>query len=382
MSHVEKKSKKGILLPPAVGYSFNVVLGLIWNNKIDFRYYFRLVIIVIVNLINFPFRTYERLFINPKYKKQDIKNPPIFILGHWRSGTTHLHNLLCQDSQMGYTTTFQSVFPDTIFNTLGNLLFEGFAKLLIPGRRAGDNVVLGTKLPQEEEFALGDKTPISFYYFWMFPLKIKVYYNRFIRFREVDKRELETWKSNYELLIKKSLKNTNKEIYLSKNPPNTARVGLLLDMFPQAKFIHIHRNPVEVFLSTQHFISKMLPHLQLQKLPQKAIDDMVFDLYKNLMSDYLEQRQLIPKGNLVEVSFHDLQENPMDLLSNIYKELQLSGFEAAKFEFKTYLESKKSYKKNTHRILKSHLETLMTTCKFAFEEYNYNIPENIEIIND
>ena len=378
----KNNSKKGILLPPAVGYSFRIVFGLIWDNKISFRYYIRLIIILIINLINFPFRTYERLFINPKYIKQNVKNHPIFILGHWRSGTTHLHNLLCQDAQMGYTTTFQSVFPDTIFNFFGNFLFEGFAKILIPGKRAGDNVVLGTKLPQEEEFALGDKTPISFYYFWMFPQKIKEYYYRFIQFKRVDYSQLEHWKVNYKLLINKSLKNTNKEIYLSKNPPNTGRIKVLLDMFPEAKFIHIHRNPVEVFLSTHNFFSKMLPHLQLQNMPKEEIDDIVLDLYKNLMSDYFAQRDLIPKGNLVEVSFDNLQEDPMKVLNNIYKKLNLLGFEAAEPKFKTYIESKKSYKKNTHKITKSHLETLMTSCKFAFEEYNYNIPENIEIIND
>ncbi len=101
MSQVNKKSKKGILLPPAIGYSFSIVLSLIRDNKIDFKYYFRTFIILIVNIINYPFRTYERLFINPKYNNQDIKNQPVFILGHWRSGTTYLHNLLCQDSQMG-----------------------------------------------------------------------------------------------------------------------------------------------------------------------------------------------------------------------------------------------------------------------------------------
>ncbi len=275
-----------------------------------------------------------------------------------------------------------SVFPDTIFNTLGNLLFEGFAKLSIPGKRAGDNVVLGTELPQEEEFALGHKTPISFYFFWMFPLKIKEYYKRFILFDGIENAQLDSWKSDYKLLIKKALKNTNREIYLSKNPPNTARIGALLEMFPEAKFIHIHRNPVEVFLSTHNFFSKMLPHLQLQKLSPDAIDGMVFELYKNLMSDYLMQRDLIPKGNLVELSFDRLQEEAMHVLNNIYKELNLSGFETAEPKFKTYVESKRSYKKNTHKITKTHLETLKETLGFVFEEYNYSIPENIEITND
>ena len=164
-----KKSKKGMLLPPAIGYSFKIVLDLIRKNKIQLKYFPKLIAIIIVNLINYPFRTYERLFINPSYHKKTIEQSPVFIIGHWRSGTTHLHNLLCQDDQMAFVTTYQSVFPDTLFNKFGRFLFRGFSTLLIPGTRKGDNVTLGASLPQEEEFALGDKTPLCFYFFWMFP---------------------------------------------------------------------------------------------------------------------------------------------------------------------------------------------------------------------
>ena len=183
---MSKKGKKGMLLPPAVGYSFKIVFNLILNNKIQLKFVPKLIAIVIVNLINFPFRTYERLFINAKYHKKTIDESPIFIIGHWRSGTTHLHNLLSQDEQMAYATTYQSVFPDTLFNKLGRFLFRGFATLLIPGTRKGDNVTLGMALPQEEEFALGDKTPFCFYFFWMFPTNMIVYYNDYIRFNNVD----------------------------------------------------------------------------------------------------------------------------------------------------------------------------------------------------
>ena len=161
---MNNSKKKGFLLPPAVGYSFRVLFFLFGSHRISLAFLFRTIITLLINVINFPFRLYEKLMINRKFKSIDIENDPIFIIGHWRSGTTHLHNLLCQDPQMGYATTFQSVFPDTLFNKVGRFVFEGFAKILIPGTRKGDNVTLGTELPQEEEFALGDKTPISFYY--------------------------------------------------------------------------------------------------------------------------------------------------------------------------------------------------------------------------
>lgn len=375
----EKNNKKGILLPPAIGYSFKVVIGLISKNKIQVKYFPKLLVILIVNLINFPFRFYERLFINPQYKIKTLKKAPIFILGHWRSGTTHLHNLLCQDPQMAYVTTYQSVFPDTLFNKLGRFLFLGFSKILIPGKRKGDNVTLGASLPQEEEFALGDKIPISYYFFWLFPKNMLSYYNKYIGFKNIETSQLEKWKSNYKLLIYKAIKNTGKERFLSKNPPNTGRIRTLLEMFPEAKFIFIHRNPIEVFLSTLNFYKKMLPPLQLQDISNEEIDNSIIEVYKKIMKDYFEQKKQIPVGNLVEVSFDHLEKDPAKVLENIYDTIHLDGYKEAEPNFEKYINNLKNYKKNKHIVSQQQMDILMKEWGFAFEKYNYNLPSNIEV---
>jgi hypothetical protein len=374
-----EKRKPGILLPPAVGYSMQILINLVKANKIPPKYYPRLLAITLINLINWPFRTYERTLINPKYRKAGINEDPVFILGHWRSGTTHLHNLLCQDPQMGYTTTFQSVFPDTLFNIAGRFIFKNFTKLLIPGKRKGDNVKLDPSLPQEEEFALGDKTPVCFYYFWMFPQQILKYYDSFIRFNQIPEKDFIAWKNDYKLLITKSLKNTGRQRFLSKNPTNTGRIKVLLEIFPNAKFIHIHRNPVEVFLSMRNFFDKMLPPLQLQSISQKELDDHTFTIYKNIMADYFGQKQLIPAGNLVEISFDELEKDPEIILKNIYSKLNLDGFEKAGPLFKSYLHNMGTYTKNKHYISKSQLKRIQDEWGFAMEKLNYSTPENIEV---
>ena len=374
-----KSQKKGFLLPPAVGYSFGVVAYLFGHHTVSLKFLIRALLTLLINLINWPFRTYEKLFINKKYSRKEIEKDPIFIIGHWRSGTTHLHNILCQDPQMGYTTTFQSVFPDTLFNKAGRFLFEGFARILIPGTRKGDNVTLGMELPQEEEFALGDKTPVCFYYFWMFPRSLKKFYEQFVRFRNTDISMIDSWKDDYKLLISKALKNTKRNRFLSKNPPNTARIKVLLEMFPNARFIHIHRNPVEVYLSTRNFFDKMLPHLQLQTIDAKVLDAHVFQLYKDLMKDYLEQRELIPADHLVELSFDSLEDDPKTCLQNLYKDLNLSGYASSESYFESYLNKMKSYKKNKHQITKELLEKIQKEWGFAMQEWAYDIPKHIEV---
>ena len=42
---------------------------------------------------------------------------PLFILGHYRSGTTHLHNLLALDPQFAAPTFFQALNPHTFLST-------------------------------------------------------------------------------------------------------------------------------------------------------------------------------------------------------------------------------------------------------------------------
>lgn len=377
-----KRKTIEVLLPPAVGYSFSILIRFFFTNRISIRYYHRLIILGIINLINMPFRVYERLIINPRMHKASIQEDPVFIIGHWRSGTTHLHNILCQDKQMGYLTTFQGVFPDTLFNYAGNFIFRNFTRLLIPSTRKGDNVTLGTEKPQEEEFALGDKIPLCYYYFWMFPRKTTKYYQYALRNTGVKEKTLVKWEKNYKLLIKKSLRNTGRTRFLSKNPSNTARIKTLLKMFPNAKFIFIHRNPVEVFLSTTHFFNIMMPYLELQKTSDKEREELVLKAYPDLMKDYLNDKGLIPSRNLIEVAFEDLEKKPLDLIHEIYNELDIPGFENAHDQFSKYLLSMKSYAKNRHQISRDKLEKVMNEWQFAMEIWNYTIPENIEITDD
>ncbi len=370
----------GLLLPPAVGYSFSVLAHLYKNNDISFRYYPRMAAIGLINLINKPFRAYERHFINPGFKDVELENEPIFILGHWRSGTTFLHNLLCSNPDMGYVTTFQSVFPDTLFNKAGNFIFENFMRLLIPATRKGDNVKLSPDYPQEEEFALGSNVPISYYYFWMFPQEAQSFYDRYVRFLKVSENDYLMWKEEYLLQIKKAIVNTNGKYFLSKNPPHTARIKVLLEMFPNAKFIHIHRNPVIVFLSTQHFFRTMLPNLQLQHMSSEKLDDLIFSIYKQMMHSYMDERSLIPKENLVEIAFEDLEENPLSTIKSIFDTLNIADFEKSEASIRDYIDSKKGYKKNAHKIEQNTLDKILNEWDFAMKEWGYGVPDSVKII--
>jgi hypothetical protein len=46
-----------------------------------------------------------------KVEATELAAPPVFILGHWRSGTTFLHELMIRDPEHTYFTTYQCFTP-------------------------------------------------------------------------------------------------------------------------------------------------------------------------------------------------------------------------------------------------------------------------------
>lgn len=373
----QNKKKTGVWLPPTIGYDLGLVIKLLRKNRVIPFYYPRIIAILLINIINMPFRWYERTFINPRINRLPIQEAPVFIIGHWRSGTTHLHNLLCQDPRMGYVTTYQSVFPDSLFTFLGRFIFKNFMRLLIDPKRKGDNVLMNADYPQEEEFTLGSRIPVSYYYFWMFPERALDFYDQSIEFKGIDPNLLKKWYNGYSLVIKKALKNIGASRYLSKNPSHTGRVATLLKLFPTAKFIHIHRNPVLVYLSTRHFFQQMGSVLRLQRIPDHLQEEIIFTVYDRIIHKYLDERRQIPPENLIELSFDDLQSDPLNILERIYTQFGIPDFEQVKGNFSGYLQQSKGYKKNVHHISKDLLDKILQRWDFAMKEWGYDLPRNI-----
>ena len=119
-------------------------------------------------------RRYRKLADKP------LEMDPLFILGHWRSGTTFVHNVFACDKHFGYTTTYQTVFPHLML--WGQPFFKKNMAFLMPDKRPADNMELKVDLPQEEEFALSNMMPYTYYNFWFFPKHWAEYRDRYLLF--------------------------------------------------------------------------------------------------------------------------------------------------------------------------------------------------------
>ena len=362
---------------PLLGSTVLSFIRTVYGRKIEPKNYFKLTLSFIVVLISSLFQWVDILYFRIKARASKQYAPPVFIIGHWRTGTTFLHNILARDPKMGFVTTYQTVFPN---NMKSKFLFRPFMRLHMPEKRPGDNVKLGVGFPQEDEFALSNMTAYNFYQYMYFPRDYREYYEKFIRFKGVSTKTEKIWRRQYKRMITKAMIDGGGMIPLVKNPCNTARIGKMLELYPGAKFICTVRNPVIVILSSKKFFSELFPTISLHQLSEYEMEEMLFDIYDMLIHDYLEQKHLVPEGDLLEIKFDNYEEDPLSYVKSIYDAFQLEGFDENRHRFDQYIESLSSYKKNKHKVSREYLDRILDRCGFAMKLWGYDMPENVEIL--
>lgn len=317
-----------------------------------------------------PFRWWER------WKFRNIRSTrlktPIFILGHWRSGTTHLHNVLCQTPGTGFLSTYQTVFTQYLAS---RKLLSPLMRLLMPSKRPSDNVKLNVNYPQEDEFALSNITLMSYYHFFYFPKKHQEFFDRNIVFNQGEEMK---WFEAYDQLLKKAQSTMPESRHLViKNPVNTGRLRSLQKFYPEAKFIHIYRNPFVVFLSTKKFFIELLPTLWLEPISEQEIEQMIITIYTRLMDEYYDPRQ--DRSLVYELKFEDFEQNNLEHIRHIYEALQIDDFDADRPYFEAYINEQKSYRKNIYSITAREVELVRQHWGKYLDKWNYDIPDNMKI---
>src|SRR5262249_32346186 len=157
----------------------------------------------------------------------------------------------------------------------------------IARRRYQDQMVLGVGVPSEDEFATCTMTGFSPYMGWCFPDEIAVY-DRYLTFRDVPEAEFVRWAGALTAFLKKLTVRHGRPLVL-KSPPHSARIRRLLGLFPDARFVHIHRDPYLVFRSTRHMIRALQPFYHLREGPLHDGDDRILSVYTEMYDAYFEE---------------------------------------------------------------------------------------------
>jgi hypothetical protein len=307
----------GVPFSNLAGSRLGNFIRLIRANGVEKRYWWRAFTTGLVVLILEPFAWIDSLIYRYIIRKKADPDEVVFVIGHWRSGTTHLHKLLCMDDKAGFTSTYQTVFPNHMFFL--RFLLKPVMRWFIPPRRPVDRVPLNADFPQEEDFGLGSVQPLNYYNFFYFPVNWKRFFKHDLCLDDLTETELNRWKRQYRKFIIRGLTLQQRSRYVSKNPPNTARIKVLTEMFPHARFIFIHRNPYEVIQSTWKFIEAIRVSIQFQDILPRVSRDHILEAYGILYDTYHRDKSLIPGQNLVEIAYDELISDPLQQLEKIYR---------------------------------------------------------------
>jgi omega-hydroxy-beta-dihydromenaquinone-9 sulfotransferase len=312
----------------------------------------------------------EDAIYGKKLATMTVDPSPIFLLGHWRTGTTHLQNLFMRDPQHTSPTYYQVVFPGAFLLT-GDIV-PRLAQSALAQTRSYDNVRQGWHEAAEDEIALAKLTGLSIYCSFMFP-ETAAHYEKYVDFLEATPAEKERWKAAFLYFLKKIILATGKRVVV-KSCAHTARVPLLLEMFPDAKFVHIHRNPYETFASTLHLRSKVDWENFFQRPEETFLQErweQTAAIGHKVWERIIEDRKLIPPENFVELAYSEFEGNELEHLRRIYQQFALPGWERYEAVLTPYLESLKGYRKNKLTIDAELKDFVWERWRTVFDTYGY-----------
>lgn len=337
-----------------------------WHRVHPLRYPMALIVTCIAVFNSLLFRV-QRRWYGQQVATTPISEPPVFIIGHWRSGTTFLHELMVCDERFSFPTTFECFAPNHFLITSRTL--PTLLRPFLPRKRPMDNMPAGFEYPQEDEFALcslGAPTP---YLRMAFPNDPPPYCE-FLDMEQVAPRDLARWKEKL-LYFTQSLTFLKGKQLLLKSPPHTGRIQVLRELFPGARFVHIVRDPYAIFPSTQRLWYALDSVQGLQFPKHEGLDEFVFSAFERMYQGFRKQSVGLGPKELCEVRYEDLIADPIGEMERIYEQLGLGSLDAFREKLVAFTQQRQDHVTNRHELAPELKAEIRRRWSWYFETYGY-----------
>jgi len=245
--------------------------------------------------------------------------------------------------------------------------------LFLPSKRPVDDVPVGLDLPFEEEFALAKLGIGSPYQSYAFPREGTLGWE-YLDFAGLSSEQRGTWERGLMWLMRRfQMAHPGKRLVI-KSPAHTARVATLIKLFPQARFIHIARNPFEIYPSflLQWKAGDTRFGLQTPPNDDRWLPEHTLATLPRMYAAYERDRRLIPPGHLCEITYEDLIADPEATLARAYKELNLGDFAPVKRALDAYLDRLGVYQRSPRPISVGERRAILDRWSFYFDRFGYS----------
>jgi omega-hydroxy-beta-dihydromenaquinone-9 sulfotransferase len=342
------------------------------------RYLPRILVYYVKLLFFEPFRWLENLLVRRRPDGLRLREDPVFILGYYRSGTTHLQEVLLQDPRFGYLNFYQCYFQKGFLVT-ERFFKKTFGRIMtaIRFRHPAHGVPFEFDLPGEEDVSL-TASGFGNAACWgqLFPRSFRAFFSKFVLFEGCSEEERAIFERELQDLIGRvSVAHGGKRLLL-KSPPHTARVAMLRRLYPGAKFIFIRRNPYLMYKSNQKLWRSFYGQC-LQSFDDEQAREGILWSFDRILDRYEREKRLLAPGQLVEVAYEKFAADPLGVLRSIYQELGLGSFDDVQPRFQEYLARKHGTNVDRYRIDERDVRDVEAHWKRWLDAWGYSRPPEL-----
>jgi hypothetical protein len=313
----------------------------------------------------------QRIFYGARIARTQLEPGPLFVVGHWRSGTTLVHELLARDPRHTFPNVYECILPSHFVLSEGWL--KCFVKWLAPDERPMDAMAIGVDSPQEDEFALCNLGLRSPYCWIAFPNG--VYDQEWETLQDLRPADRDLWKSTLWTFLQGVTTQRPGRLVL-KNPLHSFRIPVLRELFPDARFLHVVRHPAAVLRSTLRLWPAMQRCHGYQTACHDQLEEHVLATGERMFRALLAARESVPTNRLCEVRYEDIIAHPETTLRRIYDSLELGDFDPALPGVHKYLEEVRGHQTRT-KVSPDDLGVVRKRWAFYYEHYGYDL-ESLE----
>lgn len=333
----------------------------------DWRHTPRMLSITMGSLSNSLLELIDSALFSRSVSRQEVP-APVFIIGFWRSGTTLLHNLLSLDEQFASPNGYQVAFPGHFL--LSEKIVGPLVAPFFPKTRPMDEVPVTWNSPQEDEIALAISSLLSPYLQTAFHNHDHLWHD-YLDFRSVPESVRDRWKRVFMWYLQRLSKRYPDRRLLLKSPTHTFRIAILQELFPDAKFVYIVRNPYRVFQSAMHLRKTIYTENGLATPQDKGWESSVLGLMDLGYESVQRDRAKLAPNQFHELRLEDLERDILGELKSVYDHLELTGFDQLAAKVQPQLESLQKHKKNQFQPDEEMQRKVFGRMRTMFERYDY-----------
>lgn len=305
----------------------------------------------------------------PRARNVRIAPDPVFVIGHWRSGTTWLHQTLLADPAFAAPTAQACFCPEAFlagYETLRPLTARAF-----PTKRAMDNVAMGIDSAEEDEWAIALSGGPSAILNMMFPLNGVE--DGILFFEDMTPVQRARWRKVWIAFLRRvQYLNPGRRLLL-KSPGHTARIREILEIFPDARFVMIVRDPYRVIHSVRksRLTLSSIESLQSRVVLGRTLDDAILTRFSRLFAAFIEARDAIPEGHIVTVRYEEFRQDVTGTIRHIYDALDLGDYDAVAPLYEARAAAAAGYETNTLSYDPDLIPRIDAACGPYFDAYGY-----------